>query len=752
MSGNEPDDNYVAPPAYSVTDKNNKNEPCCRLSLHQLKAQDGLFVKVEPPERSPHGLRAPVDITLVIDVSRSMGVEAPMPRDSTGQQLEQAGLTTLDLVKHTANAVIQALDGRDRLAIVTFSTQVETVQPLQPMVDHKKELARNSVNGLQADGCTCLWGGICEGLKHFRENDDVGNVRAVMVLTDGRPYGYGCTPSDGWPSAMRKLGMLPAAVHTFGFGYDLQEGLLQTIAGLGGGSYCFISDIGMIGTAIIHATANLQSTFARKAILSLTVPREIGLEESWIDIDRRPARLLPDGRERYTIDLRTIRYGQPLHRYFRSQCGPDRARAALESRADLAIEATLEYDDGKQIRQVSSRVELGTDADVDADVDAGLSAGDIAYHMSRTQLAAFLSTLFPLDSETGLYAPVHPSTLADARKRLEATLQELPASQDAYRRDGRNIALIKDFRMPDGARVAAEVDQALEPKAWRKWGRHFLPGLLFAYVHEMRMSFRDPGTQVFGGNQFQALVDVLSTAFDTLPPPATSTRTRTSTSAREKAVAQLNRSDNECFAGETRVLLALSRARSATVLIRELRAGTMVQTLKGPKMVQAVVCSRGDVRDGIAMCDLPAVAEGHGRLRVTLWHPISLDEGATWHFPATLAERGHGDVIQMSDREDVYSVLLQRDNADDHPDYHSINVDGVWGVTLGHGLTAPGEAARAADIRNHPFYGNHDAVVASLDTMPKGPTGMTLIPGMSVKRDETTGLVAGFTSCTRAES
>lgn len=460
MPEQEPDNNGP-PPAYSVADE---DAPCCGLSLHPLETCDGLFVKVEPPERSANGGRTPIDITLVIDTSGSMDTEAPMPRDSTGQQLERTGLTTLDLTKHTANAIIQALDGRDRLAIVTFDSYCETVQPLQPMIPEYKGPARERVNGLRANGETCLWGGICMGLKQFRDDDDVGNVRAVMVLTDGIPQGLGSSPANGWLKGIQQLGKLPAAIHTFGFGYGLKDGLLQTIAEVGGGSYCFISDIGMVGTAIIHATANLQSTFARKALLSLTVPPDMGLEESWADINRWLPQTLPDGREKYTIDLKTIRYGQPLHRYLRYRCG---------ERADPVVEATLEYHEGREIRQVSAQ--LGTDSDT----DAGLSASDRAYHVSRTQLAAFLSTLFP--REKGMYAPVHESALPDARERLRNILQNLPASQDAYRNEARNVALLEDFRMPDGARAKAQVEQALVADAWEKWGKHFLPGLLFSY-------------------------------------------------------------------------------------------------------------------------------------------------------------------------------------------------------------------------------------------------------------------------------
>lgn len=47
-------------------------------------------------------------------------------------------------------------------------------------------------------------------------------------------------------AAIKDLGPIPATIHTFGFGNDLQSGLLKTIAELGGGSYSFIPDPGMV--------------------------------------------------------------------------------------------------------------------------------------------------------------------------------------------------------------------------------------------------------------------------------------------------------------------------------------------------------------------------------------------------------------------------------------------------------------------------------------------------------------------------
>lgn len=64
------------------------------------------------------------------------------------------------------------------------------------------------------------------------------------VLTDGMPN---CQcPPQGYVPKMLQMGPLPAAIHTFGFGYSLRSGLLKSIADVGGGSYSYIPDSSML--------------------------------------------------------------------------------------------------------------------------------------------------------------------------------------------------------------------------------------------------------------------------------------------------------------------------------------------------------------------------------------------------------------------------------------------------------------------------------------------------------------------------
>lgn len=61
------------------------------------------------------------------------------------------------------------------------------MQKLIPMTAANKKSARKKIGSMKTCGITNLWGGIREGLGLFDSVPAVGNVPAVMVLTDGIP-------------------------------------------------------------------------------------------------------------------------------------------------------------------------------------------------------------------------------------------------------------------------------------------------------------------------------------------------------------------------------------------------------------------------------------------------------------------------------------------------------------------------------------------------------------------------------------
>ncbi|KAL2162319.1 hypothetical protein VTH06DRAFT_7232 [Thermothelomyces fergusii] len=736
-----------------------------QVQLHPFKADDqqGLIVKVQPPKepvnRELH--HVPCDIVLCIDVSSSMAAAAPAPATSDGDR-EDTGLRVLDLVKHAARTILETLDERDRLGLVTFSEEAEIIQDLTPVTAKNKADLVKKINGLQVISLTNLWGGIRQSLQLFAAKSE-GRVPALLILTDGIPN-HQCPPR-GYIPKLQSMGPLPATIHTFGFGYHLRSGLLKSIAEFGGGNYSFIPDAGMVGTVFIHAVANLQSTFANNAKLRLTYPSYLRLEEMTGEAVGRqtPVKLqgdLPEPMTSLTIALGNIQFGQSRDIYLRY--GHDRAdprdppASEAEGQGPPIITAVLEYQHfTPTVHQVVAHQDPFS-------VSPSIPAAEIAYHMSRAAVVAFLSTICPLNPQLEHVPLIHERRPQDLPQQLRSLVAALAAARPEFvgSHDGCRALLTDLCGNPAAAAQAADpatwtgqVALALvDSDHYHRWGIHYLPSLAGAHARQVCNSFKDAGPMRYGVDSplFQRCRDRLDDAFDNLPPPEPAQthspssspgrrpRRAASPHSRVTSMRRYNNAMNGCFAAESPVLLAAAGGALAGKVARiaQLRRGMEVVTPRGPRKVVKVL--RMPVR-GVEMC---VVVGGGGGQRapvlVTPWHPVALPEGGGgWQFPRDVALRS----VRYTGA--VYSVLLERD---EDVDAHAMLVGGVWGVTMGHGLTR--EDGRR-DVRAHRFYGDYNQVRRALAKLPEQPGG--LVTGGGLTRDPETGLVNGFSAPRRRQ-
>ena len=63
---------------------------------------------------------------------------------------------------------------------------------------------------------------------------------------------------------------MSCSISTFGFGYDMDSGLLKNLATEGQGMYAFIPDGSFVGTAFVNATSNILATCARQVCLKVS--------------------------------------------------------------------------------------------------------------------------------------------------------------------------------------------------------------------------------------------------------------------------------------------------------------------------------------------------------------------------------------------------------------------------------------------------------------------------------------------------
>jgi len=152
------------------------------------------------------------------------------------------------------------------------------------------------------------------------------------------------------------------------------------------------------------------------------------------------------------------------------------------------------------------------------------------------------------------------------------------------------------------------------------------------------------------------------------------------------------------------------------------------------KRVQDVV--KGDhVRSGtgriaevqcvvVAMCEgsVNDLVELDGGLRLTPYHPVRI--AGKWHFPGSLG------VVALQSCPAVYNFVLASE--------HSIVVNGVTCVTLGHGLSEP--------VVQHPFFGT-SLVIQDLRALRQGrsfASGLISFAPGCLMRNRETGLLCGY--------
>eukprot|EP01105_Mastigella_eilhardi_P000807 TRINITY_DN10959_c0_g1_i5.p1 TRINITY_DN10959_c0_g1~~TRINITY_DN10959_c0_g1_i5.p1 ORF type:complete len:579 (+),score=128.12 TRINITY_DN10959_c0_g1_i5:24-1739(+) len=245
-------------------------EPCA-----EVKAGTTVNVAVVAQAKDLR-VRPPVDVVCVVDISGSMG-EAAAYQDEhdAGAVVRDAGITVLDLVSHCVRAVAHMLGSTDRLALVIFDDNAETVCPLREMTEEGRAAALAATCALEPRGSTNIWAGLQAGMDTLRTADK-GKERKkfVLLLTDGQPN---VVPPRGHIAALREYAeryRLEFQLDTFGFGYGLDSKLLADLAAEGGGTFAFCPDAKVVGTCFVDAVANASSTLAQvRALRSFFVIR-----------------------------------------------------------------------------------------------------------------------------------------------------------------------------------------------------------------------------------------------------------------------------------------------------------------------------------------------------------------------------------------------------------------------------------------------------------------------------------------------
>ncbi len=246
---------------------------------HVRIALDG----IQPTEQR---LRAPVNVTLVIDRSGSM----------QGHKIEQA--------KQAAIAAVQRLNDQDIVSVVLYNAGVEVLVPSTKATDRATIIQK--IQSIRAGGGTALFAGVSRGAAEVRKFLRDDSVNRVILLSDGHANVGPSSPGD-LESLGRSLIKEGISVSTLGLGASYNEDLMSQLASAASGNHVFVEDADYLVEVFNREFDDLMSVIAN----SVEIRVDLGAGVRPVRVLNTHARI--EGR-RVQIPLAQLYAGQ--QRYF----------------------------------------------------------------------------------------------------------------------------------------------------------------------------------------------------------------------------------------------------------------------------------------------------------------------------------------------------------------------------------------------------------------------------------------------------
>ncbi|MEO8514607.1 MAG: VWA domain-containing protein, partial [Ignavibacteria bacterium] len=182
-----------------------------------------LYIDLEADKIEEKNSRTPMNISIVIDRSGSMGEK-----------------NKLDYVKKAVEYLIDEAGSDDYVSVVTYDDYVDVLQ--KSMVIKDKYELREKINSLQPGGFTNLSEGMFEGYDQVNRSYMRGYVNKVFLLSDGLAN-RGITDRFKLANIVKEKNRKDGiTISTFGVGNEFNENLMTDIADYGRGNYYYIKN------------------------------------------------------------------------------------------------------------------------------------------------------------------------------------------------------------------------------------------------------------------------------------------------------------------------------------------------------------------------------------------------------------------------------------------------------------------------------------------------------------------------------
>ena len=162
----------------------------------------------------------------------------------------------LPLVKKSLAMLLDQLDARDRVAIVTYAGYAGTA--LEPTPASEKDKILGVINALYASGGTAGGEGIRRAYALAEQNFDKEGVNRVILTTDG-DFNIGITNQDELKGTIERERGKGVFLSVLGFGMgNYNDALMQTLAQNGNGAAAYIDTLNEARKTLVEeATSTL---------------------------------------------------------------------------------------------------------------------------------------------------------------------------------------------------------------------------------------------------------------------------------------------------------------------------------------------------------------------------------------------------------------------------------------------------------------------------------------------------------------
>ena len=246
----------------------------------------------------------PIDLVCAVDISTSMSWEADNNPD-----VEADKYSRMDLVKHALTTLVKSLPSNYRFSLVVFSSDARVETDLLEVGSNRQQILQ-AISTLTPNGATNLYAGLKAGLSVIGSNYTPGRNTRMLVFTDGESTAAYDPPRGILSQFERDFRDYSnnVKVSIFGFGYQLNSRLLESLSSVGNGQFGYISDASMAGTIFINYSSNLQVAGMENVYFDVvSAENRVNCSASNLQLNKDKSVLVPVEKmeDDYRIEFRT---------------------------------------------------------------------------------------------------------------------------------------------------------------------------------------------------------------------------------------------------------------------------------------------------------------------------------------------------------------------------------------------------------------------------------------------------------------